>query len=487
MGKVMDFLNTLVSWGNTLTWGGIGGFWWLGTLIAVLVPVGVYFTVKTRFIQVRGFRHMLRVLRHSNSAAHEGGVTSFQAFATSAAARVGTGNIAGVAVAITAGGPGAVVWMWMVGLVGMCTSMIENTLGQAFKEVDKDEGTFRGGPSFYIRKGLSDKWQWLAPVFSVLLIISFGFVFNSIQSNSLVDAVNHAWGIDPLFVGVAVALVSSFIVIGGIKSIGKFAEIAVPVMAGFYLVVAIAVIVINYDKLGDVLSLIFNSAFGLQEAGAGALGAVIANGVKRGLFSNEAGMGSSPNVGAAADVKHPVVQGYVQMASVFLDTMIICTSTAAIILIAGIDADGLGGVTITQQALASEVGDWGAQFIAIALIFFAFTSMIANYYYAETNVYYLTHRHSGIVVYRVLYVMFILFGAWVAHEGSSGSFAMLWNLADMSMGLMATVNVLAITLLSGVAFKIIADYEQQLEAGVDEPRFVASQHDIEGVDQTIWK
>jgi len=485
----MDFLNTLVSWGNTLTWGGIGGFWWLGTLIAVLLPVGVYFTVKTRFIQVRGFRHMMRVLRHSNAAAHEGGVTSFQAFATSAAARVGTGNIAGVAVAITAGGPGAVFWMWMVGLVGMCTSMIENTLGQAYKEVDEDEcdGTYRGGPSFYIRKGLSAKWHWLAPVFSVLLIISFGFVFNSIQSNSLVDAVNHAWGVDPLFVGVAVALVASFLVIGGIKSIGKFAEIAVPIMAGFYLVVSVAVVVLNYDQLMDVLSLIFSSAFGLQEAGAGALGAVIANGVKRGLFSNEAGMGSSPNVAAAADVKHPVVQGYVQMASVFLDTMVICTCTAAIILIAGIDTDGLGGVTITQQALASEVGGWGSQFIAIALMFFAFTSMIANYYYAETNVYYLTHRHVAIVVYRLLYVVFILFGAWVAHEGSSGSFAMLWNLADMSMGLMATVNVLAITLLSGVAFKLIADYEKQLNDGVEEPEFKAADHNIKGIDQDVWK
>lgn len=483
----MEFLNTLVSWGNTLTWGGIGGFWWLGTLIAVLVPVGVYFTVKTRFIQVRGFRHMMHVLRHSNSAAHEGGVTSFQAFATSAAARVGTGNIAGVAVAITAGGPGAVFWMWMVGLVGMCTSMVENTLGQAFKEVDQDERTFRGGPSFYIKKGLATKWHWLAPVFSILLIISFGFVFNSIQSNSLVDSVNHAWGIDPMFVGITVALVSSFIVVGGIKSIGKFAEIAVPVMAGFYLVVAVAVVLINVDKLWDVLSLIINSAFGLHEAGAGALGAVIANGVKRGLFSNEAGMGSSPNVGAAADVKHPVVQGYVQMASVFLDTMVICTCTAAIILIAGIETSGVGGVTITQQALASEVGSWGSQFIAIALMFFAFTSMIANYYYAETNVYYLTHRHSAIVVYRILYVLFILFGAWVADEGSSDSFAMLWNLADMSMGLMATVNVLAITLLSGVAFKIIGDYEQQREAGVEEPIFKAADHDIKGIDKEVWK
>ncbi|WP_237065236.1 alanine/glycine:cation symporter family protein [Microbulbifer guangxiensis] len=487
MQAFLDGLAGLVGWGNAITWGGIGGFWWLGILVAGLLPTGIYFTWHSRFIQFRHFGHMLSVMRHSFRHEHSGSVSSFEAFATSAAARVGTGNIAGVAVAITAGGPGAVFWMWMVGLLGMATSFIENTLAQTYKERGEEHGTFRGGPAYYIEKGLGKRWKWLSVLFSIFLILSFGFFFNAVQSNAMAAAVNGAWGVNPLLVGVCIALLAGVIVFGGIHSIGRFASIVVPFMALAYLAIAIAVIFMNLGELPRVIGTIIGNAFGFQEAGAGALGAVIANGIKRGLFSNEAGMGSSPNVGAAADVKHPAVQGYVQMASVFLDTLLICTATASIILLADVHMVGnMEGVTLTQDALASEVGAWGGSFVAFALIFFAFTSIIANYYYAETNIFYLWHTRTSIFCYRALYILFILFGAWVAYSGSSDNFALLWNMADMSMGFMATANLLAILLLSGVAFRVLADYEAQRAQGVREPVFDARKHDIPGVEHDVW-
>ena len=487
MQGFLDGLGALVGWGNSLTWGGLGGIWWLGILIAALLPAGLYFTVRTRFVQFRAFGHMLRVMGHSFRKEHDDSVSSFQAFATSAAARVGTGNIAGVAVAITAGGPGAIFWMWVVAMLGMATSFIENTLAQLFKEQGETHGTFRGGPAYYIDKGLGRHWKWLSIVFSVFLIICFGFFFNAVQANAMSEAIHAAWGINPLLVGVVIAILASLIVFGGIKSIGKFAGVVVPVMALIYIGIAIVVIASNISRVPEIFSLIFSNAFGMQEAGAGAFGAVVANGIKRGLFSNEAGMGSSPNVGAAADVKHPVVQGYVQMASVFLDTMMICSATASIILLSNVELGGMvEGVTLTQAALASEVGAWGNSFIALALIFFAFTSIIANYYYAETNIFYLWHTRLSIFCYRFLYIVFILFGAWVAWSGSSDNFQLLWNMADMSMGFMATANLLAILLLSGVAIKVFADYESQRDRGIKEPVFDARKHNIPGVEMDVW-
>ncbi|HEY8568443.1 alanine/glycine:cation symporter family protein [Microbulbifer sp.] len=487
MEAILDVLGAVIAWGNNLTWGGIGGIWWLGILIAALLPAGVYFTVRTRFVQVRGFLQMLRVMCHSFHKEHDDSVSSFQAFATSAAARVGTGNIAGVAVAITAGGPGAVFWMWVVAVLGMATSLIENTLAQVFKEQGEVPGTFRGGPAYYIDKGLGKHWKWLSVVFSVFLIICFGFFFNAVQANAMAEAINAAWGFNPLLIGAVISVLAAVIVFGGIKSIGRFAGIVVPIMALCYIAIALFVIVANIAKLPEVFGLIFNSAFGMQEAGAGAFGAVVANGIKRGLFSNEAGMGSSPNVGAAADVKHPVVQGYVQMASVFLDTMMICTATAAIILLSDVELSGMvEGVTLTQSALSSQVGSWGNSFVALALLFFAFTSIIANYYYAETNIFYLWHTRFSIFCYRALYIIFILFGAWVASSGSEDHFKLLWDMADMSMGFMASANLLAILLLSGVALRVFADYEEQLRQGIREPVFDSRRHHIPGIEPEVW-
>ncbi|SDZ84261.1 alanine/glycine:cation symporter family protein [Microbulbifer marinus] len=487
MQGFLDTLASFVGWGNSITWGGIGGIWWLGILIAGLLPAGLYFSWHSRFIQFRHFGHMLMVMKRSFHKEHYDSVSAFQAFATSAAARVGTGNIAGVAVAITAGGPGAVFWMWIVAWVGMATSFIENTLAQTFKERGEEHGTFRGGPAYYIEKGLGKQWKWLAVLFSIFLIICFGFFFNAVQSNAMASAIHGAWGVNPLLVGVVVALLAAIIVFGGIHSIGRFAGIVVPFMALAYLAIAFVVVLMNLGELPQVFAQIFGNAFGYEEAGAGAFGAVVANGIKRGLFSNEAGMGSSPNVGAAADVKHPVVQGYVQMASVFLDTILICTATAAIILLADVHMVGnVEGVTLTQDALASELGAWGGGFIALALIFFAFTSIIANYYYAETNIFYLWHTRFSIFCYRALYILFILFGAWVAYSGSSENFALLWNMADMSMGFMATANLLAILLLSGVAFKVLGDYEAQRAKGIVEPVFDARKYDIKGIEHGVW-
>ncbi|WP_288130124.1 alanine/glycine:cation symporter family protein [Microbulbifer sp.] len=488
MQGFLDGLASLVGWGSNLTWGGLGGYWWLGILIAALLPAGLYFSIRTRFVQFRAFGHMCRVMSHSFRKEHDDSVSSFQAFATSAAARVGTGNIAGVAVAITAGGPGAIFWMWLVAMVGMATSLVENTLAQVFKEQGEVAGTFRGGPAYYIDKGLGKRWKWLSIVFSVFLVFCFGFFFNAVQANAMSEAIHAAWGISPLLVGVFIAILAGLIVFGGIRSIGKFAGIVVPIMALCYIAIAIYVIVTNVSRLPEVFGLIFSNAFGMQEAGAGAFGAVVANGIKRGLFSNEAGMGSSPNVGAVADVKHPVVQGYVQMASVFLDTMLICTATAALILLSNVELSGaMEGVTLTQAALASEVGSWGNSFIAVALIFFAFTSVIANYYYAETNIFYLWHTRASIFCYRFLYIVFILFGAWVAWSGSSDNFQLLWNMADMSMGFMASANLLAILLLSGVAIKVFADYEAQRDRGIAEPVFDARRHDIPGIEADVWQ
>ncbi|WP_346836544.1 alanine/glycine:cation symporter family protein [Microbulbifer sp. SAOS-129_SWC] len=487
MQGFLDTFAHFVDWGNAITWGGLGGFWWLGILIVALLPAGLYFTWHSRFIQFRHFGHMLHVMRLSLRKEHGDSVSSFEAFATSAAARVGTGNIAGVAVAITAGGPGAVFWMWIVAWVGMATSFVENTLAQVYKERGEEHGTFRGGPAYYIEKGLGHNWKWLSVLFSIFLVICFGFVFNAVQANAMASAIHGAWGINPLLVGALVAILAAIIVFGGIHSIGRFAGIVVPFMALAYILVALYVIFTNLGELPQVFAHIFGNAFGMEQAGAGAFGAVVANGIKRGLFSNEAGMGSSPNVGAVADVKHPVIQGYVQMASVFLDTILICTATASIILLADMHSVGtVEGVTLTQDALASEVGSWGGSFVAIALLFFAFTSIIANYYYAETNIFFLWHTRTSIFCYRALYILFILFGAWIAASGRSDNFALLWSMADMSMGFMASANLLAILLLSGVAFKVLGDYEAQLAKGIAEPVFDARQYNIKGVQHDVW-
>ncbi|MGL6258367.1 alanine/glycine:cation symporter family protein [Vibrio sp. WXL103] len=447
-----DIINLM----NDLLWGSI--------LVYLLVGVGIYFTVRLGFIQFRHFRHMFSVLRNSRKA-DKAGISSFQALCTSLAARVGTGNMAGVAVALTVGGPGAIFWMWLIAMLGMATSFAESTLAQLYKTKDED-GNYRGGPAYYMEKGLG--MRWMGVLFSVFLIIAFGLVFNAVQANSIASAMNTAFGWDQAYVGVGVVVLSAVVIFGGIKRIARTAELIVPLMALLYLLLALFIMLTNLDKLPAVLSLIIKSAFGLQEAAAGGLGYAIAqamiNGIKRGLFSNEAGMGSAPNAAASATPypPHPASQGYVQMLGVFMDTIVICSATVAIILMSG---EYLGtetavtGIELTQRAVSSQVGDWGAVFVAVAIFFFAFTSIIANYSYAETNLIFLEHNHKGgLGLFRLVVLGMVMFGA-------VASLPVVWALADVSMGLMAIVNLVAILLLSGIVVKLAKDYNRQLSEG----------------------
>jgi len=448
---VTDLINLM----NDLLWGSI--------LVYLLVGVGIFFTFRLGFIQFRHFGHMFSVLKNSRKA-DKAGISSFQALCTSLAARVGTGNMAGVAVALTAGGPGAIFWMWMTAMLGMATSFAESTLAQLYKTRDKD-GNYRGGPAYYMEKGLG--MRWMGVLFSLFLMIAFGLVFNAVQANSITNAMNNAFGFEPMMIGVGIVLLTAFVIFGGIRKIARTAELVVPFMALAYLAIALIVVFMNIGKLPAVLELVFKSAFGFQQAAAGGLGYAIAqamiNGVKRGLFSNEAGMGSAPNAAASATPypPHPVSQGYVQMLGVFVDTIVICSATVAIILMSGeyVPHGEITGIELTQRALSSQVGDWGSVFIALAIFFFAFTSIIANYSYAETNLVFLEHNNKkGIVIFRLIFLGMVMFGALA-------TLPTVWAMADVSMGMMAIVNLIAILLLSGTVIKLAKDYNRQLDAG----------------------
>jgi alanine or glycine:cation symporter, AGCS family len=447
---VVDTLNGLI-WGKVLIW--------------LLVASGVYFTLRLGLLQFRHFGHTFSVLKGSRQSS-ESGISSFQALCTSLAARVGTGNVAGVAVAITLGGPGAIFWMWVIALLGMATGFVEATLAQLFKIRD-DQGQFRGGPAYYMEKGLGARWMGV--LFSIFLIIAFGFVFNAVQANTITGAMQGAFGVNPWVSGLAVVALTALIIFGGLRAIARFSELAVPFMAAAYLLVAIGIIAMNISEMPAVFALICKSAFGLHEAAAGGIGAAIMNGFKRGLFSNEAGMGSAPNAAASATPypPHPASQGYVQMAGVFIDTILICTASAAIILLAGPQPGE--GIMLVQNALTSEVGDWGKYFLAVIILFSAFTSIVANYFYAENCLVFLEHSHpAGLLGFRVAVLGMVMFGALA-------SMPFVWNLADLSMGMMAITNLIAILLLSNLAIKLAKDYNAQRKAG-KLPTFDASQY-----------
>ncbi|MBX9912295.1 MAG: alanine:cation symporter family protein [Pseudomonadaceae bacterium] len=447
---VVDTLNGLI-WGKVLIW--------------LLVASGLYFTLRLGLLQFRHFGHTFSVLRGSRQS-DDSGISSFQALCTSLAARVGTGNVAGVAVAITLGGAGAIFWMWVIALLGMATGFVEATLAQLFKIRD-DKGQFRGGPAYYMERGLGVRWMGV--LFSIFLIIAFGFVFNAVQANTIVGAMQGAFGVSEWLSGLAIVALTALIIFGGLRAIARFSELAVPFMAAAYLLVALVVIAMNISEMPAVFELIFKSAFGLHEAAAGGIGAAIMNGFKRGLFSNEAGMGSAPNAAASATPypPHPASQGYVQMAGVFIDTILICTASAAIILLAGPQPGE--GIMLVQNALTSEVGDWGKYFLAVIILFFAFTSIVANYFYAENCLVFLEHSHpTGLLWFRLAVLGMVMFG-------SLASMPFVWNLADLSMGLMAITNLIAILLLSNLAIKLAKDYNDQRKAG-KLPTFDASQY-----------
>ncbi|WP_341708657.1 sodium:alanine symporter family protein [Halopseudomonas sp.] len=469
MNAVIDALNT-VFWGYILIYG--------------LLAVGVFFTIRLGALQFLHFGEMIRSLLGSRES-DKSGISPFQALCTSLASRVGTGNIAGVAVALYLGGAGAIFWMWMVALVGMATAYAESTLAQLYKVRD-EEGQFRGGPAFYLAKGL--KAPWAGSIFSVCLIISFGLVFNAVQANSIADAMEGAFGFNKLVVGVAIAAVAGLVIFGGLRSIARFAEFVVPFMAAVYVLMALVVVVLHITEVPGVLALIVKSAFGLEEAAGGVAGSVTAamlNGIKRGLFSNEAGMGSAPNVAATATPTphHPSSQGFVQATGVFIDTLVICTATAVMILLSGVlePGNGVTGTQLTQLALESHIGGAGSYFIAFAILFFAFTSIVANYSYAENAMIFLgLGGKLGMLSLRCAALAMVVWGAYQA-------VGTVFNAADASMGLMATINLIAIMLLSGTVAKLTKDYLAQRKQGLV-PHFKASEYpELEHkIDRDIW-
>lgn len=440
---IFDFVNTL------------NGYMWGSVLIYLLTGCGIWFTFRLKFLQFTHFGHMFSLLKNSRKSDSHG-ISSFQAMSTSLAARVGTGNLMGVAVAISLGGAGAVFWMWLIALVGMATAFAESMLGQAYKEKDS-LGNFRGGPAYYMSKGLKSKP--LAITFSLCLFFGYGFVFSSVQANSITDAFSGSFGFPPLATGIVITLLTAWIILGGLKNIARFAELTVPFMGVAYFAVCIVVILMNIQHIPAIVVDIVKSAFGLKEAGGGLVGAAIMQGVKRGLYSNEAGMGSAPNVAAAATPHppHPVSQGYVQMLAVFFDTIVICSCTAFMILLYQPVGQEMQGIQLTQQALASQVGNWGTYFISVAILFFGFTSIVANFAYAENNLKYLKMDHFiGHWILRIGFLAMLVFG-------SVATLPQMIALADMSTGLMTVLNVTAILLLSKVVVSITKDYHQQLK------------------------
>ncbi|KSU87399.1 sodium:alanine symporter [Bacillus sp. VT 712] len=452
-------------------------FLWTYILIALLLLVGLYFTIRTKFVQFSQFKEMVRLLGEGakTDGSDKKGITSFQAFAISTAARVGTGNLAGVASAIALGGPGAVFWMWVVALVGSASAFIESTLAQVYKVKDKDG--FRGGPAYYMEKGLNKRWMGV--LFSILITISFGLVFNSVQANTISLAFEEAFGVNRFIVGVVVTAIVGVLIFGGIKRVAKASELIVVVMAVVYIGLALVVLAINITEIPHMIALIIKSAFGFEEAFAGAIGAAIMNGIKRGLFSNEAGMGSAPNAAAAASVSHPAKQGFIQALAVFNDTLIICSCTAFIVLLSGAYATpGLEGIQLTQVALSTHIGGWAVQFIAIILFMFAFSSLVANYYYGETNIEFLTSNKIWLNLYRFGVILMVLFG-------SVASLGVVWGLADLFMALMAITNLIAIVLLGKVAIAVLNDYLSQRKAGKDPVFYKDSVKGLENLD--FWE
>lgn len=444
---------------------------WSYVLIAALVGCGLWFTWRTRFVQFRMVGEMFRLLTDSAKDTVEEQViegkkskhiSSFQAFAVSVATRVGTGNLAGVATAIAIGGPGAVFWMWVIALVGSATAFVESTLAQLFKLKHKD--SFIGGPAYYIQQGLHQRW--MAILFAILITCQFGLSNNSIQANTICGAMQEAFGWSPLWVGAMLAAMALFIVFGGIQRIAHVSSVLVPIMAVGYLVLAIIIIIMNIELIPHVFKIIIFDAFGIEQIAGGGIGATIMNGVKRGLFSNEAGEGSAPNVAATAATTHPVKQGLIQALGVFTDTLLVCSCTAFIILISGLyQVPELNGIALTQSALQSEVGAIGPIFIAIAIFLFAFSSIIGNYYYGEANIRFITPNKTVMTTYRICSAgLMVVFGA-------IASFKLIWNIVDFFMAFLTACNLIAITLLGRYAFRLLDDYRQQKRNGIKEPVF----------------
>ena len=451
----LDALNNLITSVNETLWTYL--------LIGALIICGLYFTVRTRFVQFTMIGDMFRQLVDASpSSGGKKHISSFQAFAVSVATRVGTGNLAGVATAIAVGGPGAVFWMWIIALIGSATAFVEATLAQLYKRPDSE--SFIGGPAYYISRGMHNKW--MAVLFAVLLTLTFGLSYNSIQSNTICGALHQAFGFNQTIVGIILSAVALFIAFGGIQRIAHVSSVLVPVMAIGYFILALVVVIMNYDLVPHVIKLIFVNAFGFEQVAGGGLGMTIMIGIRRGLFSNEAGEGSAPNVAATAHVSHPVKQGLIQALGVFTDTLLVCSCTAFLVLISGLYTnEGMEGIQLTQASMESQVGSWGTIFVAIAIILFAFSSIIGNYYYGEANIRFLTDKKWAVQVFRILSGgVFVFFGA-------VASFEFVWNLGDLFMALLTLCNLIALVFLCKYVFKLLDNYRDQKRCGIKNPEF----------------
>ncbi len=449
-------------------------------LIILLIGAGVYFSVRTRFVQFRllgdGLRSMLGKTGKDDNGRKK--VSSFQALMISTASRVGTGNIAGIATAIAAGGPGAVFWMWVMALVGGASAFIESTLAQVYKT--RENGQFRGGPSYYMERALGKRWMGI--LFSILLIICFAYGFNGLQAFNMsstleyyiTDYSNTIW---PMVVGLVLAVATGLVIWGGVHRIGFISSVVVPIMALLYIAIGLITMIMNLDKLPGVFAVIFESAFDFRAMAGGFAGSAVVIGIKRGLFSNEAGMGSAPNASASAEVAHPVQQGLVQVISVFIDTILICSSTAMMLLVSGVEgiSGEFDGIPFVQAAIRSNIGDIGIHFITFSIFAFAFSSVIGNYFYAESNILFIKNSKVLLNLFRCTCVLAVFLGA-------QADFSLVWNIADVTMGFMAIVNIFAIFMLGKIAFKVLDHYEAQKKAGKD-PVFY---EDEVGLTGTVW-
>jgi alanine or glycine:cation symporter, AGCS family len=464
----------------------INGYLWSAPLIIFICAVGLYFSVRTRFLQIRHVKEMVRLLFNGKSSNE--GVSSFQALAMSLSGRIGVGNIAGTATGIAFGGPGAVFWMWVITFIGAASAFVESTLAQIYKE--KQDGEYRGGPAFYIEKGLG--WKWFAVIFAVATLLAMAVLMPGIQANSIAEGVNNAFGINSTITGLVLILLMGLIIFGGVKRIARVAEFLVPFMAAGYLLIAIAIIAVNFERIPEVFTLIFKSAFGAEEMFGGILGSTIMWGVKRGLYANEAGQGTGAHPAAAAEVSHPAKQGLVQAFSIYLDVFLIVTATAFMILFTNsyntvnektgvVLVEHLKGVetgpAYTQAAVDTILPGLGSGFIAIALFFFAFTTIFAYYYIAETNLAYLIKGKQRKLAMIIL--KFILLGS--TFYGSVKTAETAWAMGDIGLGIMVWLNLIAILLLFKPANIALKDYEAQLKQGLD-PEFNSTKLGIKNAE-----
>lgn len=450
-------------------------------LLILLAGAGIYFTVRTRGVQLRllkdGIRSMLDKAPEENGS--EKKVSSFQALMISTASRVGTGNIAGIATAIAAGGPGAVFWMWLMALIGGASAFVESTLAQIYKI--KDGGHFRGGPSYYMQKALGSRL--LGILFSISLIVCFAYGFNGLQSFNMSSSLkyyieDYSSTNYPVILGAVLAAATAAVIWGGVHRIGFITSVIVPVMAVIYILIGIVTMITHISVLPSVFARIMKNAFDFQAMAGGMAGSAVVIGIKRGLFSNEAGMGSAPNASASAEVSHPVKQGLVQVISVFIDTLLICSSTAMMLLVSGIEGKSgtMDGIPYVQAAISANVGEWGIHFITFSIFAFAFSSLVGNYYYAESNILFIKDSRILLNIFRVTCIIAVFLGA-------QADFSLMWNIADITMGIMAIINIISILLLGGTAVKALKHYEDRVKRGGE----ITFRGEDIGIRDTVWK